>query len=935
MGNTKIGIPLEGFAEFSRIAAAEGAVLLKNEAQMLPLLNGDTVSIFGRCQLDYYRSGTGSGGAVNVAYTTNLLEGLRESERIVVNEELAGIYEAWHKENPLDNGGGGWAAEPWFQKEMPLSDELVKNAREHSTKAIVVIGRTAGEDKDNADVAGSYRLTAEEIKMLQMVCQAFSQVAVVLNVSNIIDMSWLNDTSVASHIQAVLYTWQGGIEGGRAAADVLTGRVNPSGHLTDTIAGTMADYPANPNYGSEVRNFYQEDIYVGYRYFETFAPQKVQYEFGYGLSYTSFAIAAGDASISQETDGLYLSIPVAVTNTGSTFEGKEVVQVYVEKPQGKLGKPVRELATFAKTKLLACGETQQLTFDINLYDLASYDDSGATGHSSCFVLEEGMYRFHLGNSIRQTAAVSINGKDGFCLDHLIVTEQLTQALAPKEAFTRMKPFAKTDGIHVDNADGMYDVCYEDVPLSNVSMAKRINSNLPASLPQTGNKGILLADVKAGTATMEAFIAQLSNDELATLVRGEGMGSPKGTPGTASVFGGVGDSLLDYGIRIACTADGPSGIRMEGGLKATQLPIGTLLAATWNVPLIEALYVMEGKELARNEIDALLGPGMNLRRDPQNGRNFEYFSEDPLVTGKFAAAIIRGIMAGGANATLKHFACNSQEKARAFVDAAVSERALRELYLKGFEIAIKEGNANCIMTSYNPINGHWAASNYDLNTTILREQWGFDGIVMSDWWAKMNDPITGGEADKANTAAMIRSQNDLYMVVNNNGAEINSNDDNTLLALAAGDLTLGELQRCAMNICKFIMNAPVFSREPRPRDEVKKFLPNAAQPANGVVYQLPEQPQVLPDANSSIWLDVKEAGVYLLIVRIMSPETNLAQSTSKLLLDGEMMTLVNTNGTDGQWITQKLERIELAAGVYELSMEVVKPGMVFDWIEFRK
>ena len=224
--------------------------------------------------------------------------------------------------------------------------------------------------------------------------------------------------------------------------------------------------------------------------------------------------------------------------------------------------------------------------------------------------------------------------------------------------------------------------------------------------------------------------------------------------------------------------------MESGLKATQLPIGTLLACSFNIPMMEELYQMEGRELVGNEIDTLLGPGINIHRYPLNGRNFEYFSEDPLVTGQFAAAMTRGIRSAGSSATVKHFAANNQETERHNVNSVVSERALREIYLKGFEIAVKEGNANSIMTSYNPVNGHWTASNYDLNTTILRGEWGYQGIVMTDWWAKMNDVVNGGEADRRYTSFMVRAQNDLYMVVNNNGAAINAAGDDTVEALEA-------------------------------------------------------------------------------------------------------------------------------------------------------
>jgi beta-glucosidase len=234
MDSLKIGIPLEGFAGFCRTAAADGAVLLKNEDDVLPLKDNERISIFGRCQIDYYRCGTGSGGRVNVEYTTNLLDGLRSKPNIKVNEDLAGIYETWIKENPFDDGGGGWAAEPWYQEEMPLSDSLVQDAKSKSDKAVVVLGRTAGEDQDNRNEEGSYLLTKTEQDMLRTVCRHFDKVVLILNVSNIMDISWIEDEDYKDRIKSVLITWQGGMEGGNAAADVLVGDVTPSGKLTDS-----------------------------------------------------------------------------------------------------------------------------------------------------------------------------------------------------------------------------------------------------------------------------------------------------------------------------------------------------------------------------------------------------------------------------------------------------------------------------------------------------------------------------------------------------------------------------------------------------------------------------------------------------------------------------------------------------------------------------
>lgn len=926
MSSEMIGVPLEGFADFSRKVAAEGAVLLRNEGQVLPLVKGDRVSIFGRIQINYYRSGTGSGGSVNVPYTTNLLDGLRSKQQISVNEELANVYESWIEENPFDNGGGGWAAEPWHQKEMPLTDELVAEARAKSDKAVVVIGRTAGEDKDNIIAEGSYLLTDVEKSMLQLVTKHFEKTIVVLNVANIIDMSWADDPSYVHPISTIIYSWHGGMEGGNAIADVLVGDVTPSGKLTDTIAYSIEDYPSTANYGAEHKNLYQEDIYVGYRYFETFYPDKVQYEFGFGLSYTEFKIEPEEAKLIKQDGSDWLEIGALVTNIGKEYAGKEVVQVYVEAPQGKLGKPVKELAGFAKTKLLQPGESERVVVRFPVNSLASYDDAGVTGHRSAYVLEAGTYYIHVGNSVKKTETVRVDGGEGFQVAELIVVEQLEEALAPTESFQRMKPGAR-------KSDGTYELVYEPVPTRTTNLAERIEKNMPQTLEQTGDRGLKLKDVQEGKASMEEFIAQLSDQDLATIVRGEGMSNPLVTPGTASAFGGMSESLRSYGIPVGCTADGPSGIRMDSGHKATQVPIGTLLAATWDPELVEELYVLEGKELLRNQIDLLLGPGMNLRRSPLNGRNFEYFSEDPLITGVFGSACTIGVRKGGSQATLKHFAANNQELHRTKVDAVVSERALRELYLKGFEIAVKEGGAKSIMTSYNPVNGVWAASNYDLNTTILRKEWGFDGIVMTDWWAMMNDNVNGGPAKRTNTNFMVRAQNDLYMVVPNYGAEVNASEDNTLESLENGTLTRGELQRSAINICRFLMQAPVFSRKQELAAEpIVKIKAQATAPA-GDVQVLGDYTEVRPSQDGITVIEVKQGGLYRVMARIMKEGHNVDQSACNVTLNGEWVSTPQTNGTDGNWIRQRLAKTELEPGFYEMKLDHVKPGLTIDWVGF--
>lgn len=920
MSERLIGVPLPELAPFCRKIAAEGAVLLKNENHLLPLQQNEKISVFGRCQIEYYRSGTGSGGAVNVEYETNIIDSLKESGVVCVNEELEQIYRNWLRENPFDDGGGGWAAEPWNQKEMLLTDEILAKARAFSPKAVLVIGRTAGEDKDNMDTQGSYRLTDEELTNIRKLAQYYDEIIVLLNVANIIDMKWLLEESVSKAVKTVMFVWQGGMEGGRAVADVLTGKVCPSGHLTDTIAYELEDYPSSQNFGGKTQNIYAEDIYIGYRYFETFAPDKVWYPFGFGLSYTEFEQKNAKAQICGEQ----IRFTVDVSNTG-TYAGKQCIQVYVEAPQGKLGRPARELIGFAKTELLAPMEQAHVEITVPIRRLAAYDDGGITGEKSCFVLESGCYRFYLGDNVRDAKAVELDGRAGYQIDSLMVVERLEEALAPVVAYKRMKPGMRKE-------DGSYELTYEDTPLQTIDLRNRILSRLPEQLSQTGNKGIVLKDVAKGEATLDQFLAQLSDKELCSLVRAEGMSSPKVTPGTASAFGGMSDALAEYGFPMACTSDGPSGIRMESGLKATQMPIGTLLACTWNIPAMEQLYMLEGQELLRNEVDTLLGPGINIHRSPLNGRNFEYFSEDPYLTGCFASAVTKGLREGGSAATLKHFAANNQETDRFLVNSVVSERALREIYLKGFEMAVREGGAVSVMTSYNPINGFQAASNYDLTTTILREQWGFKGIAMTDWWAYMNDVISYGPGNRQDTASMVRAQNDLYMVVDNNGAEKNVMGDNLEQSLESGRLTRGELQRCARNICFFLMQAPCFERNLNSAGALLIFEPG--QKVESAEFELTESVRIPTVDGEARLMHVQKDGIYSVHARVMSPLADLAQTTTNVLLDGKLMTTIQIGGTNGEWIENDLLKIGLKAGTYAMSLEYAKAGMEVEWIGFQ-
>lgn len=763
--------------EQCRRAGAEGAVLLKNSNNALPIKNGETVSIFGRIQLNYYKSGTGSGGLVNVDYVVDIPDGLRNAEGIHVNEELYQEYAAWEVSHPFDKGKG-WAQEPFCQEEMPISDELAAKAAANSDLALVVLGRLAGEDRDSDAGKGSYYLSDGEEEVLRTVRKHFNRVVVVLNVGNLMDMGW------DELADAVMYVWQGGQEGGNSVADVLTGRVTPSGKLSDTIAIDLNKIPAVKNFGNKESNLYEEDIYVGYRWFETFDPDNVKYPFGYGLSYTTFSWEQKSACVQDD----HVLFHVAVKNTGDV-PGREVIQVYVGVPQGKLGQPVKALCGYQKTALLQPGEQQEVSIDIPMAVFSSYDDSGVTGHKSCRVLEAGEYLFYVGTDVR-----SAEETFAFMMDETVVLEELTECMTPTFAMQRMHPRVK---------DGKLVPEMEPVPQRTYNLTERITSHRPENVQYSGDLGILLKDVKEGKHTMREFLTQLTDEDLACLVRGEGMCSPKVTLGTAGAFGGLTPRLRAFGIPAGCCADGPSGIRMDCGTHATSIPSGTLLACTFDDELNEELFDGMGEELYRNRVDTLLGPGINIHRCPLNGRNFEYFSEDPLLTGRMAAAQLRGMHRHGVTGTIKHFCANNQEFRRFLVSSDVSERALRDIYLRGFEIAVKEGNAHSIMTSYNPINSIWAAGNYDLCTTILRGEWGYTGIVMTDWWAKMNEE--GEEGYRENTRAMIRAQNDLYMVVVD--AEKNTMNDNTMASLEDGTLHRGELLRSAENLCRFLMNSP--------------------------------------------------------------------------------------------------------------------------------
>lgn len=865
---------------------SEGIVMLKNENNALPLDTDKEVAVFGRIQFRYYKSGTGSGGMVNVTKVVNILDGLIDNG-VKVNEKLLGTYRKWDKENPFDLGEG-WGGEPWSQKEMPLDEGLVKETAKSCETAIVIMGRTAGEEQDNRLEAGSYLLSDDEIEMLTVVRKHFKKVVLLLNVGNIVDMTDINRIAP----DAVLYVWQGGMTGGKGTADVLTGKVSPSGKLPDTIAYKASDYPSDANFGREEnRDIYAEDIYVGYRYFETFAKEKVLYPFGFGLSYTEFEIKTEKAEI---TEGA-VKLSVSVKNVGS-YKGKEVIEVYCEAPQGRLGKAARVLCGFEKTRELAPQEEQAVEIAVDIAKLASYDDSGVTGNKSCYVLEAGEYKFYVGSDVRSAeyACIFEQGED-------LVTERLTQSLAPVENFERIKPVCE---------GGAFSIGREAVPVSEVDESARRLEKLPKEIAYTGDKGIKLWDVKNGKNTMDEFIAQLSDYDLSCIIRGEGMGSPRVTAGTASAFGGVSENLNGFGIPAGCCSDGPSGMRLDCGTKAFSLPNGTMIASSFNKELTSELFTFMGLEMAANKVDCLLGPGMNIHRHPLNGRNFEYFSEDPFLTGKMAAAELKGMAGAGVTGTIKHFCANNRETNRHFIDSVVSERAIREIYLKGFEIAVKEGGASSVMTTYGRVNGLWTAGNFDLNTVILREEWGFKGFTMTDWWANIN--VRGKEPDKTDLAAMARAQNDVYMVC----PDGEKNDDNTLAALENGGIERCELQRNAANICGFLLHTNALKRAEGIGNTVKVINREDEEQEDDKPVQFYKvdrditldlsDVETKKGTSYSFALDLSNFGIYRVIVTASSTQSELAQIPMTLFSMGTAVGTFTFNGTGGKAVSMEKE-----------------------------
>lgn len=770
--------------ELSKNAAKEGMVLLKNNDNVLPLRQGSKVALFGKGTFDYVKGGGGSGD-VTVDYVINLYDGLNALKgHVSIFEESADFY----RENVKNQYAGG--AVPGMTVEPYVPEDLLMRASKYTDIAIISISRFSGEgwdrtcslEKEASDGIkktseeifedGDFYLSYSETDMINAVRKFFPRIIVVLNTGGVVDTSWFSHDD---KIKSVLMAWQAGMEGGLAAAELLCGIGNPSGKLSDTFAERLEDYPSTYNFHeSDDYVDYTEDIYVGYRFFETIpgAKDKVIYPFGFGLSYTSFELS--EISIVENSDTI--QVRINVTNTGC-YEGKEVIQIYAEAPQGLLGKPSISLVAFSKTRLLKQGETQMLTLEFTIASLASYDDLGKIQKSS-YVLEAGEYKLYAGTSVRNLTRLGFV----YSVTQNRVMMQLSEKLAPTLLKRRMLSDGSFELLPPKEVKENHNACgLEKIPvelLECIAPAERGRERYQLLKPPYKEGIRPISEVIDGNMSLDEFISQMTDEEVAHLLGGQP------NTGVANSYGF--GNLPEYGIPNIMTADGPAGLRIQPrcGVTATAWPCATLLACTWNEEIVYKVGAAGANEVKENNIAVWLTPAINIHRSPLCGRNFEYYSEDPLLAGKMASAMVKGIQSRNIGTTVKHFALNNKETNRKDSDSRVSERAAREIYLKPFEIVAKEAAPWCIMSSYNIINGCRASENRELLEDILRGEWGWKGMVTSDWW-------THGEHYKESKAG-----NDVKMGC--------GYPERLLEAIEKGLITRKDLEFCAKRVLELIL-----------------------------------------------------------------------------------------------------------------------------------
>lgn len=980
--------------QLSRFAGAEGMVLLENSKGTLPLTKNDKVALFGEAQVNFIKGGTGSGD-VNALYVVNALDGLRIKEaegKVKLYAPLSAQYEKKPSYVP--------------------TKEVIAAAKAECNKAVVFISRNSGENIDV--VPAKYNLTTAEKALLNNVCSAgFDGVTVILNIGTIMDTSFLKDYP---QIDSLLIAWQAGMEGGNALADVLVGDVNVSGKLVDTMASSYKDYPSSKNFSSEtVYATYTEDVFVGYRYFETFDPtyQKVNYPFGYGLSYTTFDISTPTVLC----DGNYIEATVTVKNTGK-MAGMEVVQLYYSAPMGVLGAPGKVLAAFAKTKLLSAGESQELKLTFAVSDMARFDDTGKISQYA-YVMEKGAYHIYLGNSIKNAGergivhtynltedTITLQLSD--VLSEVTLTKRLCADGSYEDVYTGTASIALSAGTTILSACD-YLVQYNQTQLDankdgsvygmvqkggntliyTVSAAKggsytlsigygaagkdslpkaisiKVNGKKqPMELPANGTGGkftikqtvempielkeginrieltiragidkeILISnltfsdDSGAGVTDLrtkpqgvfdpkdqmsflevyedptklEDFLNTLSPAEMIHLLCGHGANVGRGDGSLAG--------LTAKDVPYVDTSDGPAGLDLA--VAQVAWPIETSLACTWNTQLVYEVGKQVGKECYKAGVDIWLAPGINIHRDPLGGRNFEYFSEDPLLTGKMASALTQGVQSiKGVGVMIKHLYANSREVMRVDGDSHISLRAAREIYLKAFEICVKEADPWSVMTTYNTANGMFNSENRELLTDILRGEWGFKGFVCTDWGA--------------------HSQQFREIAAGNDAKMSWGYPESTLAAYRCGELSYIDLKNSARRMLEIAVKSGSLERKLNPVIPVHTIEGTAAtrikaselaDRSEGVGFDActdvggGTNPNYCQDGRFiSYKLDVKTPGVYNMAFRVAANHMN---GSFTVYLDGKKVDVFKWAEGSGGWQNWKTISSDIVLGLTE-------------------
>ena len=817
-----------------RRLAGECMVILENDGALPLKENTKKLALFGTGARHTIKGGTGSGD-VNVRESISIAQGLEEAELVTgswldrYDQILAEAQENYLKKlQHISEETGAPTVIVGFEHpfEAPEQPEITAEDVKEADAAIYVISRNSGEGKDRKAEKGDYYLDDAELANIRFMTEHYQNCIVLLNVGGIIDLTELKKIE---GVKALVLVGQTGNIGGYSVADVLTAKTYPSGKLTDTWAKSYDEYPSSATFsyrnGDLDDEYYSDGIYVGYRYFDTFGVMPL-YCFGYGKSYTEFELTTKKVTADEET----VTVEVEVKNIGDTYPGREVVQVYYSAPNGLIEKPTQELAGFAKTKLLAPGESEVVTVTFATTDMASYDS-----YDAAWVMEEGEYVIRVGNSSRTTKiAMTID------LDETVRTLQLKKV---------MKDSVLVKEIH--HMLPLFELDLDDTPFNKVItissekmqtkfaeyevMRRTLKDKKPEQV-------LTLEDVKEGKATIDELVAQLTVEEMAELCVGTerelGGGNVVGSA-SACVPGAAGDTtsslMKTRKVPNLILADGPAGLRLQKHFKTdkdgnklpggeqfgleiapfaenlpedvvdyyqycTAIPIATTLAQSWDMDLIQRMGQIVGEEMKLFHVHLWLAPGMNIHRNPLCGRNFEYYSEDPVLAGLCAAADTKGVQScGGQGTTIKHFAGNNQEDNRMFTNAHISERALREIYLKGFEIAVKTAQPYAIMTSYNLINGVHAANNYDLLQNVARDEWGFEGLVMTDWYTSQDTSAMGmvspsGKYTHSSSVQCIKAGNDLQMP----GCQ--QNVDDIVNAVQEGkEINKADLQQCAKHI----------------------------------------------------------------------------------------------------------------------------------------